>query len=354
MKFISFRTFRCLCIDFLIFFLCGAVIFYSASFLLKLFVPFIAAFFLYLTANPLNKFLIKQRFPRALCAFLSLFIISLILFFIIRSVSLKLMKETLSLTENYSSLYTSYSSLMQKASKGFLKGARNLSLPLFSYESFNTLFSSFADFFKKEFASLLKTLSISILNIAKNIPSLIVSLFTTVFTAFFLLKESDAIFSFFRSFFGEKVCSAFLKIKSRFFSAFLSYFKAQIIIESIIFAVLLCGFLVLKVNYSFLLALLCAFVDAVPLFGTGTILIPMSLFYFLSGKASLGWGLLLLYGIALLTRQLCEPKIIGKELGIHPLATIFALYTGMKLFGVFGLILGPLAAIFIKSIIFPE
>ena len=80
----------------------------------------------------------------------------------------------------------------------------------------------------------------------------------------------------------------------------------------------------------------------------------MSLFYFLSGKASLGWGLLLLYGIALLTRQLCEPKIIGKELGIHPLATIFALYTGMKLFGVFGLILGPLAAIFIKSIIFPE
>lgn len=110
----------------------------------------------------------------------------------------------------------------------------------------------------------------------------------------------------------------------------------------------------MKLNYALLLAFFTAIIDAVPILGTGTMLIPMSVFNFLSGNMTLGWGLLILYGIAILTRQLCEPKIIGSKLGIHPLLTVFALYTGMKLFGIIGLILGPIAAIFVKNLINAE
>ena len=146
----------------------------------------------------------------------------------------------------------------------------------------------------------------------------------------------------------------FGEIKNSFLSVTLSYLKAQLIIETIIFAVLFAGFFYLGVRYSLLLAFFAALVDAVPILGTGTVLVPMALFNFLTNNMSLGWGLLILYGVAILTRQLCEPKIIGNKLGIHPLLTIFALYSGMKLFGITGLILGPIAAIFIKNLITAE
>ena len=97
-----------------------------------------------------------------------------------------------------------------------------------------------------------------------------------------------------------------------------------------------------------------ALVDVIPVFGTGTVLIPIAVFSFLTADKALGWGLLVLYGITLLVRQLCEPKIIGKSLGIHPLATIFAIYTGLKLFGVWGLICGPICAILIKNLVFSK
>ena len=100
-----------------------------------------------------------------------------------------------------------------------------------------------------------------------------------------------------------------------------------------------------------LLALFTAIVDAVPILGTGAVLIPMSVFNFIMGQSSLGWGILILYGIAILTRQLCEPKIIGQKLGIHPLLTLFSLFAGLKLFGIIGLILGPVAAILVKNLI---
>ena len=145
-----------------------------------------------------------------------------------------------------------------------------------------------------------------------------------------------------------------MRIKNTFLNVFLKYLKAQLIIGGIIFALLLTGFLLLKIDYAFLLAIITALVDVVPVLGTGTILIPLALYNFLTQNISLGWGIVVLYGIALLARQLCEPKIVGEKLGIHPLATIFSIYIGMKLFGILGLVFGPITTIFIKNLIFSE
>ena len=129
-----------------------------------------------------------------------------------------------------------------------------------------------------------------------------------------------------------------------------SYLKAQLIIEGILFTVLFLGFTFLQLRYALLLAFFAALVDAFPILGTGTILVPLSVFYFLTDNPATGWGLLVLYGVAILTRQLCEPKIIGSKLGIHPLITIFSIFAGMKLFGFWGLIFGPMAAILVKNL----
>ena len=352
LKLISLKLLRSLCVDFIIFLIPLSLILLFIPFALKLLWPFIAAIFLYFTANPLNKALSRHKIPSALSAFLSLFIISFILSIALRFLSVKLWAELRSLSENSSAIYNSYASSVSRASQRFLTRAQDFSFSLQGGHNTSAVFYSFSEALQKQLGKLLSDFSIGVLNAAKNIPAILLGVFTTVFTSFFLLKEGDSIFHLIRNFFGEKVCNSFLRAKNTFFNAAAAFIKAQLIIEGIIFIILLCGFLMLKVNYSFTLALITALVDAIPIFGTGAILIPMAIFNFLAGKTSLGWGLLILYGTALLTRQLCEPKIIGKKLGIHPLATIFSIYVGMKLFGVLGLIFAPIATVFIKLLFF--
>lgn len=343
---------RSLCTDFIIFSAALSILFFSFSQLFRLFRPFIFALFLFWTANPLNNYLIKRKIPRSLCAFVSLFTVSLILFLLIRTLSVKLIEEISSLSDNSATFFKTYSSLLSNLSDTFLQKAEKIPAIRMRFLKDESFFGNLADFFQKEFAALLKKLSLSLLNTAKNIPSLLVSIFTSVFTSFFLLKEKERYIYLFRRFFGEKVYCFFLKAKNSFLTATLSYIKAQILIDGVIFAILLCGFTLLKAKYAFLTALICAFVDSIPILGTGTVLLPLFFFHFLAGNVSFAWGILSLYGISLLTRQLCEPKIVGKNLGIHPLATIFSLYIGMKIFGLCGFFIGSLAAVFIKNMFF--
>lgn len=88
-----------------------------------------------------------------------------------------------------------------------------------------------------------------------------------------------------------------------------------------------------------------ALVDAVPVLGTGTVLLPWSLILFLQGDNARSIGLLGLYGVISLTRSVLEPKLVGRELGLDPLVTLFALYAGYKLWGIGGMILSPLLAV---------
>ena len=83
-------------------------------------------------------------------------------------------------------------------------------------------------------------------------------------------------------------------------------------------------------EYALLFALLITIIDALPVFGTGTVLIPWSMAQFLRGDTRCGVGLLLLYAVAALTRQALEPRLVGKQVGLNPVLTLLALYTGFR------------------------
>ena len=351
MKLISFKTLRSLFIDFIIFLVPVLLLIWAFPYILSILSPFITAFFLYLAANPLNKLLRRNHLNPTLSSLLSLILISSLFFILLRFLFITLVSELSSLAENINFLSTgTFPDVTEKVS-GLIEKS---SLPNIVKTSSDTFLPTLFNAVRDNLVNFIKSAGTFRIDIIKNIPSMVIWLFTTVFTTFFLLKEEDGIASFSKSFFGEKVCKGFMKIKNSFLSVTFSYIKAQLIIESIIFAVLFTGFLLLKIDFAFLLALITAVVDAVPILGTGTILIPFSLFNFVLGEYSLGWGVLILYGIAMATRQLCEPKILGTKLGVHPLFTVFAMYSGMKLFGIAGLIFGPIAAILIKNLVSPQ
>ena len=101
--------------------------------------------------------------------------------------------------------------------------------------------------------------------------------------------------------------------------------------------------------YTLLPALLISLVDVLPLLGAGTVLAPWGVIELLRGNTGLGTGLLALCGIVLALRQISEPRILGGSIGLHPLATLFAAYVGLGLFGVFGMVLGPIVLLLIKG-----
>ena len=113
------------------------------------------------------------------------------------------------------------------------------------------------------------------------------------------------------------------------------------------------GLSILHRPYTVLPAFINALVDILPVLGISTVLVPWGIFELIRGNVALGTGLLVLCAIMLLIRQLIEPRIIGKSLGLHPLTTLFAAYVGLQLFGLFGMLLGPAVAMVIKGWVLP-
>ena len=128
-----------------------------------------------------------------------------------------------------------------------------------------------------------------------------------------------------------------------------AWLLAQGKLMAVTFLILTAGLLILQVDHALLLAFGIALLDALPVFGSGIILIPWSLIGFLQADTFRGAGLLLLYGAAALTRTALEPRILGRQIGLDPLLTLAALYAGYRFLGVLGMILFPMGALIGKQ-----
>ena len=149
---------------------------------------------------------------------------------------------------------------------------------------------------------------------------------------------------------GEKFQSV-LGTLHRLRHALGGWLKAQLKLSLITFCVACVGLLLLRIPYAPLWAVLIALVDAFPVLGTGTVLVPWSLVSFLQGQYLLAFSLLGLYAAAAVTRTVLEPRFVGRQLGIDPLVTLLALYVGFKLFGILGMILSPILAVVTSGLV---
>lgn len=129
------------------------------------------------------------------------------------------------------------------------------------------------------------------------------------------------------------------------------WLAAQVKLTGITYLFLTLGFLLLKIAYAPLWALAVSAVDAFPILGTGTVLVPWSVVCILQGEGHRAIGLLVLYLSVSLTRSVLEPRFVGRELGLDPLVTLIALYAGFKLWGFLGMIFMPLTVMTLIQIV---
>ena len=176
-------------------------------------------------------------------------------------------------------------------------------------------------------------------NVAKRIPAALVNSIVVIFSSYFFIVERDKILAFVRQMMPKGAQEYVIFLKKDLKRLIGGYFVAQFRIMFVVAVILAVGFLVLGVNYGLILAVLIAFLDFLPLFGTGTALFPWALVKLLSGEWAFAAGLILLYVLTQAVRQIIQPKIVGDSMGLSPFATLFFLYLGFKLRGISGMIL---------------
>lgn len=182
---------------------------------------------------------------------------------------------------------------------------------------------------------------------AASIPGGIIAVVITLLSAYFMCSDKDKIYKFMEEHIPSKYLERVRFLKSDLYKACGGYIKAQLILMSITFVVLLGGFLILGVDSAVLVAFVVAIVDAIPVLGTGTVLIPWALVSLFAGQYFLAVGLAVVYLLTFFMRRFAEPKIISHQIGLNPLLTLIAVYVGYRAIGVLGMILGPILTIIV-------
>ena len=171
-----------------------------------------------------------------------------------------------------------------------------------------------------------------------NIASVIISIIMCMLSAYFFIADREWLGSFLNRVFPENITRKYDVFASSLKQAVGGYFKAQFRIEIWMYVLLLIGLTVLKVRYGLLIALLIAFLDFLPFFGTGIVLIPWALVNVIGGNYLRALGFLIIWGSGQLFRQLIQPKIMGDSIGMEPIPTLFLLFIGYRLAGVGGML----------------
>lgn len=201
---------------------------------------------------------------------------------------------------------------------------------------------------------LIETLSDRLLSLAANtltfLPELVLFLLTALLSAYLFSAELPLLRQRAAQLLPLPWKQRIKAIRDKLTGALGGYCKAQLRLMAVTFCILTAGLLLLRRDYALVLGVVIAAVDALPVFGTGTVLIPWGILCALRGDTGGGVGLLLLYAVSSVTRTLLEPKIVGRQIGLNPLLTLVAIYGGYRLFGLIGMILLPIAVILCKQV----
>ena len=184
-----------------------------------------------------------------------------------------------------------------------------------------------------------------------GLPHSAVAFGTGILSAFMVSARLPKIKTGLKKLRSHPQLTALLPVLQQVRTALGGWLKAQLTLILLCFLIIATGLLLLRVPYGAVWAFFIALVDAIPILGTGTILLPWSLICLLQGQTVKAIGLVGIYVVALLSRSILEPRLVGKRLGMDPLVTLIALYMGFQFWGIFGMLLSPMICVAFSELI---
>ena len=324
----------------LMFFLCKITIFY---------IPFLIAYIISVVVDPLIKWVNrKTSLSRKTSSIIVLITIFGIILALIVWGSISLISETTNLLSGLNTyLDKTINFINEKTSKIDFKS-------IFSSEVIN-IFENNVNDYLNTFTGYLKELLTNILNYITSIPDMVINIIITILATYFITSDKFYILDRMEHHLSKKMVGKIIKHAKEITTSLGGYLKAEITLSIITFMLVLTGLnifylLGMEVEYPILMALLIGFIDALPILGAGSIMVPWAGILFINNKNSLAFSVIGLYILTIVLKQLLEPKLVSKNIGIHPIFTLISMYTGFKIIGIIGLLIGPIILIILKNI----
>lgn len=314
------------------------------------YMPFLIAFIISLIMEPAIKFLMnKLKFSRKLSSILVfIFVFTIIVGGLTWGIT-TLISESTHLMSGINTYIDKVSVQIQEIFNSF-----EFSKIKVSDEVLNIMQNSTGNF--------LDTISVWLQNFLKNVINIITSIPTiaiyfviTILSLYFICTERIYILDQIEHHLPKAWVRKIGKHIRELIKVLGAYLKAEATLILVSFIISIIGLYILKISnfniqYPLLIALGIGFVDALPILGSGTIMVPWGVISALDGDFKLGMAIIVLWIIMSIVRQFLEPRIVSNQIGIHPIFTLISMYTGFKLIGVLGMLIGPIVLIILKNI----
>jgi sporulation integral membrane protein YtvI len=309
---------------------------------LPVLLPFLLGAAIALAAEPLVR-LLHSRLPRWLSAGIGVTVVFILLLTLIALVIALCFREAGQLTHRLPSLIETAQDSLGNLEQKLLHTAEKMP------EAIRPAVENGVTEFFSDGSAVVDRASQAFLGLATGLLGRIVSgafgLITGVLAAFMisgrLPQIKQTLSGWLPTSWNERYLPALKSLKT----TLIGWLKAQVKLSLITAGILLGGFLILRIPHAPVWAAVISLVDALPVLGTGIVVVPWGIFCLLQGQQVRGIGLLALYGVVWLVRSIMEPKLLGKGLGLDPLVTLLSMYAGYKLFALPGLLLAPMLAV---------
>lgn len=302
------------------------------------FMPFVVGFLFSLLVNPIVRFMdrrikISRKFGSVLMIALAISIVALIVYGLVMALRTGL--------KDFMEYLPTMSGDAELEVKNAIEKLQNLinDLPFISGVDLSNLTNDVLEFMGGLLTSTENKDTVSAIgDVAKSIPNMIVSVIIGFLATYFFIADREKLTEKLDKILPASFKEKTLRLYRQTLGAVGGYFKAQFKIMGVIYVVLVIGLLILQVKYAWLIGFGIAFLDMLPVFGTGTVLLPWAVIKLFSGSYQITIGMIALYALTFLIHQLLQPKMVGDSLGMDPFAALFFMYVGYRISSVFGMI----------------
>jgi len=334
----------------ILFVVCILLLIFVVPRLFSLFAPFIFAFLMALILNPLvSKLNEKFGFSRKLTALILVILVFTGFAALIGKFIYTIINEMVTLANNFQSVWDSAASALDFINTklewflGFLPSEAEITLANIIdnlYQSLQSASGDFLNFILSQTTSITTTFSNSVVNVI-----------VFIIAAYFITAEYYTMGSLVKKHLGSRMYRYFDILKNASKSALGRYLRAQLLLALLAFVVMFPALQIYGQAYAFLIALFLAFIDFLPIVGTAVVLIPWGILEMAGGNTIKALFLIILAVAFFILRKIVEPKIVGSQTDLHPLIALMSIFVGLKISGIWGAVLGPIAVMIAINIV---
>ncbi len=314
------------------------------------YLPFLIAFIIYLIMEPSIKWIMKKtKATRKISSIIIFLIVSIVILGALTWLIFTLFSEASNLLQDLNKYiekaYSLFQNILQNADFGKIR------LP----DEIQTILQNSTGDILETVSQWVRSFLNGLIDVVTSIPNIAIYFSITVIALYFICVDKIYILDQIEHHLPKTWVMRVGKHIKDLTKTLGGYLKAEATLILVSFIISLIGLYILKftgfaIEFPLLIAIAIGFVDALPILGSGTVMIPWAIICGINGDLNLGIAIIVLLIIMSTVRQFLEPRLVSKNIGVHPLFTLIAMYTGFKFMGIVGMLVGPIVLIILKNI----